>query len=340
MNIKNSAPSTGCVAANPHEGSRSEQLADFIFSQWGTVTPVRRSDDHGTDLYCTLTERVGKRMRVRDYFVVQVKSAGKTWKFNDRESVKWLVEHPVPIFLCVVNKKIGQVRLYHVMQRFHAWAMGELPESLELKPGDAEEGNFDGLLDNVSAPILKLEWSDLIDEEKMLKLRDVLASWVRIDRENCDLVRQGILRFRAPHKYRMNEVPDRSIVEIGLALTEDPELLKRGIHCLAEAVDFIGAVLGQRGERLLALEAALTFNELWKTHPEVFRNNFRFNNGVSGQLGMIVNNGLNDALGSTGYSYAGLEAAERLLTDDPFVQRYLGEGHKAKANLESATVGV
>jgi hypothetical protein len=74
--------STGGVAANFHEGRRSELLADFIFSQWGTVTPVRQSDDHGTDLYCTLTERVGQLMRVRDYYTVQVKSDGQTWKFN------------------------------------------------------------------------------------------------------------------------------------------------------------------------------------------------------------------------------------------------------------------
>jgi hypothetical protein len=45
---------------------------------------------------------------------------------------------------------------------------------------------------------------------------------------------------------------------------------------------------------------------------------------------MIVNTGLNEALGSTAYLYAGLEAAERLLTDDPMVQRYLSQ-QKANA---------
>lgn len=41
---------TGAIAANPHEGSRSEILADYLFASWGTVTPVRRQDD--VDLYC------------------------------------------------------------------------------------------------------------------------------------------------------------------------------------------------------------------------------------------------------------------------------------------------
>src|SRR5579863_7636822 len=34
----------GSVAANFHEGSRSEILADYLFSSWGTVSPVRRQD--------------------------------------------------------------------------------------------------------------------------------------------------------------------------------------------------------------------------------------------------------------------------------------------------------
>ena len=58
------------VAQNCHEGSRSEIIADYLFSTWGTVTPVRRSDDYGVDLYCTLTERVGQRAMVTGYYSV------------------------------------------------------------------------------------------------------------------------------------------------------------------------------------------------------------------------------------------------------------------------------
>jgi len=268
-------------------------------------------------------------MRVRDYYTVQVKSDGQTWQFNDRESIKWLVEHPVPIFLCIANKKKGQVRVYHVMKRFHVWAMGELPESLELIPGEAEEGTFDGSLENTSAPILNLEWSDLIDEEKMLRLRDVFAYWVQMDRDNCDLVRQGLLRYRTTTQYRSNEIPKENLFELGLAWAE-PQLLKRGIRCLAEQIDCIGGQLGRQGERLLALEAALLLDQLQRGHPQAFENDIRFVHRVPGLLGMIVNNGLNEALGSTGYLYAGLEAAERLLTDDPMVQRYLSQ-QKANA---------
>jgi hypothetical protein len=116
---------TGATAASFHEGSRSEILADYLFSAWGTVTPARRQSDYGLDLYCTLTERVGHRARVREYFSVQVKSSdGALWPFNDIASVKWLIDHPLPLFLSTVNKKEGVVRVYHTIPRFQIWAFG------------------------------------------------------------------------------------------------------------------------------------------------------------------------------------------------------------------------
>lgn len=44
----------GAISPNLHEGSRSEILADYLFSTWGTVTPVRRQDDFGIDLFARL----------------------------------------------------------------------------------------------------------------------------------------------------------------------------------------------------------------------------------------------------------------------------------------------
>jgi hypothetical protein len=52
---------TGSVAANLHEGSRSEYLAHFVFSSFGTAFPVPHQEDTGLDIYCTLLERVGQR---------------------------------------------------------------------------------------------------------------------------------------------------------------------------------------------------------------------------------------------------------------------------------------
>ena len=62
---------SGSIASNFHEGSRSEILADYLFSGWGTITPVRRQDDHGIDLYGGLAERKGQRSIITDYYVEQ-----------------------------------------------------------------------------------------------------------------------------------------------------------------------------------------------------------------------------------------------------------------------------
>jgi hypothetical protein len=164
-------PMTGAYAPNPHEGSRSEILADYLFSSWGTVTPVRRQDDYGIDLYCTLSDRIGQRAVVRDYFVVQVKSGTDRWIFEHEESVRWLVEYPNPLFLACVDKKNLSVSVYLVMPRFHVWALGKLPVRLELKPEGRDDGKSvpweNGESFSLSAPIIRATIADLSDRDKM-----------------------------------------------------------------------------------------------------------------------------------------------------------------------------
>ena len=97
---------TGSIAANLHEGSRSEYLAQFVFSSFGTAFPVPHQEDSGLDIYCTLLEPLGKRSWPRAYYSVQVKSTMKPWVFGSPESVRWLIEHPLPIF--PVHRPKGQ----------------------------------------------------------------------------------------------------------------------------------------------------------------------------------------------------------------------------------------
>jgi hypothetical protein len=216
---------TGATAAGFHEGSRSEILADYLFSAWGTVTPVRRQSDYGLDLYCTLTEKIGQLARVREYFSVQVKSEDHAiWRFDDADSVKWLVEHPLPLFLCRVNKKAGVVRVYHTIARFQIWSLGRLPGSVELIPGDGHNGEFDpcaGLPTcSLSAPILEISLADLTDDGRMEQLRAVFEYWVALDRDNCELVRAGLLRFRRPSSYETNKMASTTM-QGDLAFADD-----------------------------------------------------------------------------------------------------------------------
>jgi hypothetical protein len=107
------------MATNLHEGSRSEYLAQYIFASFGTSVPVPHQEDTGVDLYCTLTERIGLRAWPRAYSAVQVKSSMDSWVLHGAESVRWLVEHPLPLFLCVVDKSVAHIRVYHTSPRFY-----------------------------------------------------------------------------------------------------------------------------------------------------------------------------------------------------------------------------
>ncbi len=319
----------GSYAANLKEGSRSEILADYLFSQWGAVTPVRRQDDIGVDLYCTLSHQVGRRAVVDDYFVVQVKSGTAPWVLNDKESVRWLVEYPTPLFLACVDKGRGSIAVYHVIPRFYVWALGRLPDRLELTPEDRDDGEVvrweNGENFSLSAPVIRATIADLINDETMEIMCDVFRRWVHYDRENCDLVRQGLLRFRMPPSYRVNQVPDDSIAEVGYGEPE-PEFLKRGILTLAEGAECIGGQLGRQGDLSGALRAALLVDHLQRNYGAVFTKLPRWADRLPADLGSIVCRGLNEALADqqdTQYLYRGLEEVQKALEDNPIVRRFL-----------------
>ena len=123
-----------------HEGSRTEYLAHYIFASFGTAIPVPHHEDSGVDIYCTLTENIGGRSWPRAYFSVQVKSNMESWIFKDPEEIRWLVQHPLPLFLCVIDKKAARIRIYHTAPRFYIWAMPPLPDRLELIPTTEPDG--------------------------------------------------------------------------------------------------------------------------------------------------------------------------------------------------------
>ena len=52
-----------------------------------------------------------------------------------RKSVRWIIEHPLPIFLCVVQKAKARILVYHTTPRFAAWILPLHKTRLELIPG-------------------------------------------------------------------------------------------------------------------------------------------------------------------------------------------------------------
>jgi hypothetical protein len=320
----------GSFAVNAKEGSRSEILADFLFSRWGAVTPVRRSDDFGIDLYCTLFDQIGKGAVVRDYFSVQVKSGLIPWEFQSGDQVRWLVEYPTPLFLACVDKKKLTVAIYHVMVRFLLRALG-VAGSLRLEPQDESWadslGGIGGQLGRylLPAPIVKATVQEIMDETKMEQLRNVFQVWVALDRENCDLARRGLLRMRIPLPYRVNEIPASSVLEVGNATPAD-EILRRGIMTLAEDAECLGGQLYRKGDRAGSLKALLLVHHLKIRYPDLFDADPRWKGRFPADLGLLVNRALNDVATTNDKQsdqFRGVDEVTRILEDHSTVRRFL-----------------
>lgn len=264
---------TGAIGPNLHEGSRSEIIADYLLSSWGTVTPVRRQDDHGLDLYCTLIERAGQRAFVTDYYSVQVKSDCDPYVFETRDSVQWLVQNPNPVFLACVDKRQGEMRIHHLLPRFLI-AIQQIPASLTLTPSDSSEGRCLSSLDDLSnlslsAPILRITLADSLIESTMQRYRDILRHWIRIDKHNCDWRTAGILRFNMPFKYTTNVEPDEAWVEYG-NLKPDEGQTAHAVEQLVECLDCVGCQLLERRDRKTVLYAAMLLRQLRNEYPSAF----------------------------------------------------------------------
>jgi hypothetical protein len=203
--------SVGSIAANLHEGSRSEYLAQYVFSSFGTAVPVLHQEDTGLDIYCTLLERDGRRAWPRAYYAVQVKSTMEPWIFDGEESVRWIIEHPLPIFLCVVNKTKARILVYHTTPRFAAWILPFHKTRLELVLGTETRAQSvmsswdQGSIFELKAPILNFTIEDALDDSFRTQLATVLKFWIDNDQENIFRVKCGNPHFQAPYEYETNK---------------------------------------------------------------------------------------------------------------------------------------
>jgi len=189
----------------------------------------------------------------------------------------------------------------------------------------------DGQDFSLSAPIIQVNCSDLMNDEKMKALKEVFKIWVQIDRENCDLIRYGLSRFRMPYSYRVNEAPAGGVIEIGLATPEEG-LLDRGILTAAESAECIGGQLGRLGDLSGALRATLFVDHLLKTHRQLFEGIPRWRNGIPADLAKIVVRALNEAVEGQEASYVcfGLYQVQKALDNYPLVQSFLERGARTK----------
>jgi hypothetical protein len=295
--------STGSLVHGFHEGSRSEYLAQYFFASFGTAVAVPHQEDTGIDLYCTLTERLGRLAWPRAHFTVQVKSKVAPWRFTSPESVEWLVHHPLPLFLCIVDKGPARLRVYHTNARFALWAMPPLPAQIDLFPEELEQGEFNSWLGagsvSLSAPIIDIAIGDLVDDNRHTMLREVLTSWLDLEQRNLLCVQNGLNAFEAPYQYRTNSDDIWAGGRAGVGITRAPDLTA-ATAALKEQLGWLVRQYAVAGDESKAIRAMLMLRGLY-----VDGDASRFDNGLLQKL--------TERLGVSGYLFAGLdELAKRL----------------------------
>jgi hypothetical protein len=291
----------GAVPRNFHDAGRSEILADFLLSGWGTVTPVRRQDDFGVDLYCTLNEEVGRRSIVREYYSVQVKSNDGPWVFETPDEIHWLFDHPTPLFLACVDRTTTVLSIYHTLPRFLA-SFYDTPARLRLAPLNDDGGQpaqwVNGEDFPLSAPIIRVSLEELRDPERLRALRSVLQYWVAADAYNGALRRVHIMRFRMPDKYRVNEIPGEvSFIEQGRINLSEHQLAP-AISTLVEVLDCVGDQLHYDKDRELPLLAALLLRRLRATRKASLQDDRKWSrdipSGLERDVSELLNKGLDE----------------------------------------------
>jgi hypothetical protein len=156
----------------------------------------------------------------------------------------------------------------------------------------------------------------------MEQLRGVFAYWVGLDRDNCELVRTGLLRFRRPGSYTTNELPSTNS-QLDLLYADD-EILKCGIFRLAEALDCIGGQLANRGNLQFGREAVVLLDRIRKEFPGAFDGNPFWNARIpSPMMDTYVVQRLSRHTDGASYHYSGLDAVEEAFAEIPLVQKYL-----------------
>jgi hypothetical protein len=188
------------------------------------------------------------------------------WVFSSPESVRWLIEHPLPIFLCVVLKSAARLLVYNTTPRFAAWILPIHQKQLTLIPGTAtkakpvEGGWVEGESFQLSAPILDFTVEQILDGDFRRNVVQVLKFWIGYDVENLIRIKCGIHHFQVPYEYETNSTKVTGLTEQGGPLDEPSFLLAQ--NRLKELLRVIVSHHYRRGELLSAAPYAITLRHL------------------------------------------------------------------------------
>lgn len=282
-----------------HEGSRSEYLAQYAFASWGTAVVIPQQEDHGLDLHCTLMERVGRRFLAKSPYTLQVKSEMKPVIFEGKEAVRWLIEHPLPLFLCVVDKGSGRLSVYNTLARFQVFSVGRWPDRLSIIPQPRNPGqdgqciSWPGTYDlSLDQPILEFTVAEALDEVFWKNLLEVFEHWIEVENDNLTRVRTRHLSCRVPDRYKTNEWCPTGWQTDSLGHATNEQFHETADR-VQDSLEWLADQLLRKDDLEGAAKAALLSRHLFPSR-------------IGGLL-HHVENALNRRLGSDSYVYAGVD---------------------------------
>jgi hypothetical protein len=187
--------------------------------------------------------------------------------FDEPRKIRWFVECPMSIFLCVVTKAESRIRIYQTSPRFYAWTHLSLPRRLELIPEEGTEGRATGWKDGTSfslgAPILDFPLTRInCDPEFRDEAAGILGFWIGVDERNLGFVRLNLRKFEMPSSYQTNVLPPGGRIIHG-RLKTSAEDLDRASSQLREPLDGVTDQLFRHGDLLAAVRGLLMLRQLY-----------------------------------------------------------------------------
>ena len=208
--------SGGVTARNTRQGFRSEYIAKYIFSAFGTAVDVSSENDIGLDLLCSLTYDQGKLIVYKSSFGVQVKSGSKPFKYSGKKATTWLKKLEFPLILAKIDKKKSKIKIYSTWN-LNRYTLGlssddesKYPDEIvfdttmtkDLKEPDCAKGIIP-----VGNPILEFNFPDIDNSEKCSNFYNVLSEWLDMDNKNYALRRAGVSSAFGFTRWETNRKP-------------------------------------------------------------------------------------------------------------------------------------
>lgn len=205
---------TGSLAYNLYQGARTEYLAQYVLSAFGSAQMVARTEDYGLDFFCTLGEIVGKMYHIESSYSVQVKSLPKDFSYDGDKSIEWVCSLSTPILYCVINKLEHRIKIYS------GFGLTFLSSKRDLSKITINFGEYEGYpieiddtkgeaVVHLGTPILDFHISELENRDFTKLAVQILKFWIECDQENLNRRDIGFSLFEYPLNYESNKVPSK-----------------------------------------------------------------------------------------------------------------------------------